>query len=604
VIPKGTFRTVPELWARRVAATPSALAFRYRQGEQWTGCTWREADEHVRRIAAGLVARGLQKGDRVAILCGTRVEWVWSDFGTLSAGLATSTIYPSSTSEECRYILSDAGCAAVFVEDRGQLDKIRPFRGELPALRHVFVIDPEGTEPADATPLARLEDEGAAWLEAHPEGPRADVRPDDLATLIYTSGTTGPPKGVILTHDNWVFQAEALGETVAPHVRDDDVQYLFLPLAHAYGKVVELVAVALGVPTAIDGDTDRILDGLKAVRPTMMPAVPRVFEKIYNRIVTRARDAGERRYAIFRWAVRVGDEVVRRRMAGQRVGIGLALRFRVADRLVFSKLRDALGGRIRAFVSGGAPLSPDIARFFEAAGMTILEGYGLTETSAGASSNRRDDFAFGTVGRPLPGSEMAIAPDGEVLVRGRNVMKGYWNRPEATADAIDREGWFHTGDLGAFDEHGRLAITGRKKDLIVTAGGKNVAPTDPENRVKASCPLVAEIVTVGDARPYCAALVWLDPEAIAAWAAERGRDGALAARAGDPELVAAVEAAVEDVNRGLPSYATIKKVTVLDHAISPESGLLTPSLKVKRSLVTARYAQAIEAMYPDTVVTL
>jgi long-chain acyl-CoA synthetase len=598
-------RSVAALWRGRVRATPGRTAFRYREGGEWRSMTWAEADARVRRIGAGLLALGVPRGARVAILSRTRVEWILADFGILCAGAATSTVYPTSTARDTAYILEDAGCWGVFVEDEAQLEKVLD-GGVIP--EHVFVLEGGARGTGQRTPrsLLALEECGAAWLDAHPDGldERIDaVGADDLATLIYTSGTTGPPKGVILDHDCWLFQAESVRTSIGVDVRPDDLQYLFLPLAHSFGKICELVAVELGVTTAVDGDLDGIVAGLRHERPTMMPAVPRVFEKIHHRITTEAERAGPRRNAVFRWAAAAGDERVRREQAGERLGLRLRVRAAVAERLVFRRLREALGGRIRAFVSGGAPLSPEIARFFQAAGMTVLEGYGLTETSAGAVANRPDDFRFGTVGRPFPGVEVRIGEGSEVLIRGRNVMRGYWNRPDATAEAIDADGWLHTGDIGRVDADGRLTITGRIKDLIVTSGGKNVAPQDPEHQIKARCPLVAEVVTVGDRRPYCVALVWLEPDAAASWAGARDLgDLAYAELARHPAVRDEVWAAVEAVNATLPPYATLKRIALVDDGpISEASGLLTPSQKVKRAEVAARYAERIDALYaPST----
>ncbi len=592
-------RSMAALWRDRVRATPSALAFEFvresGQERRWEPLTWRQADERVRRIAAGLEARGVARGDRVAILAGTRIEWVLADFAVLCAGAATTTIYPSSTVEEAGFVLEDSGATVVFVEDPTQLAKVS-------SARLAVVFDPDGP-PAEGDrwiPLEALEAEGASLLDDHPDvvDRRIDeLGPEDLATLIYTSGTTGRPKGVVLVHDNWLFQAESVAKDLAPHQRPGDKQYLFLPLAHSFGKICELMCVVTGVPTAIDGRIDKVVEGLAATRPTLMCAVPRVFEKIFNRISAGARDKGPRAEKVLAWARAVGEEGLRCRDEGRAPGAWLRARLFVADRLVFRRLRDAMGGRIRAFVSGGAPLSVEIARFFEAAGMTILEGYGLTETAAAATSNKLDDHTFGTVGRPVSGCELALGPDGEILLRGRNVMRGYWNRPEATAEVIDAHGWFHTGDLGSVDAEGRVRITGRKKDLIITSGGKNVAPLDIEGRLKARSDLLAELVMSGDRRPYCVALAWLDPDSLKQREERSGLNRPFAEASQDPEVARELEALVAEVNATLPSYATIKRVLVLDHPIDPASGLLTPSMKVKRNVVAERYADRLAAMY-------
>lgn len=595
-----SFGSMSALWRERVAVTPSDLAFEYLSSGVWTPMTWRQADERVRRIAAGLIASGVARGDRVAILAATRIEWVLADFGVLCAGAATSTIYPSSTADEAAYVLADAGCVALFAESAEHVDRLRSVEDRLGGVRLRVVFDPAGVDDPRWLSLEALEELGARHLEGDPGAVdrRIDeLRPHDLATLIYTSGTTGRPKGVVLAHDNWLMQAESVASDLAPHQRPGDKQYLFLPLAHSFGKVCELMTVVTGVPTAIEGRIDLIVDGLAATRPTLMCAVPRVFEKIYGRILAGAREKGPRTEAFLDWARRVGEERSLRREAGKGVGPWLRLQGFLADRLVFRKLRDGMGGRIRAFVSGGAPLSPEIARFFESAGMVIVEGYGLTETAAAAIANQLDDYAFGTVGRPIAGCELRIAGDGEILLRGRNVMVRYWNRPDATAEALDAERWLHTGDLGEIDANGRLRVTGRKKDLIVTSGGKNIAPLDTEGRVKARCSLVAEIVMQGDRRPYCVALVWLDPETVKAREEKSGRNRPFAEASQDPAVVAEVQATVDEINATLPSYATIKRVLVLDHPIDPESGLLTPSMKVKRNVVAARYEERLDALY-------
>jgi long-chain acyl-CoA synthetase len=406
-------KNVAELWRSRTRETPDALAFEHRVAGTWTPVTWRQADERVRRVAAGLVARGVARGDRVALLASTRLEWILCDFGVLCAGAAVSTVYPSNTADEVAFVLEDAGCVAVVVEDAAQLQKLRQEQARLGAVRLVVVIDPAGCDGDGWLALSTLEDEGGRALAADPAcvDARIDATgPEDLATLIYTSGTTGRPKGVMLVHDNWLVQAEAITADLRPHLQPGDKQYLFLPLAHSFGKICELIAVAVGIPTAVEGRIDLVVDGLLATRPTILCAVPRVFEKISARIRNGAAQKGPRAVAVLKWAQRVGAERLARQDAGRRVGVRLTIQHAIADRLVFRKLRDALGGRIRAFLSGGAPLSIDLAVFFRAAGMVILEGYGLTETAAASTANRLDDFAFGTVGKPFEGGQVAIAP--------------------------------------------------------------------------------------------------------------------------------------------------------------------------------------------------
>ena len=449
-----------------------------------------------------------------------------ADLGILAAAGATTTIYPSNTAEESAYIVGDSGAVFAFAENPEQAAKLIQERGQMPSLRKVILI--EGAPPAGGadgwmTTLAELEELGRAWDAAHPGGYAASVAavgPDDLATLIYTAGTTGKPKGVMLAHDNWLFEAEAIEEIRL--LSGEDKQFLFLPLAHSFAKVLEVAFLRIGVTTVIEGSIDELADNLGATHPTVMGAVPRVFEKVYNRVVTGAREAGGLKYKIFLWSLAVGRRVSALRQAGRQPAGLLALRYRIADKLVFSKLKARFGGRIRFFVSGGAPLAREIAEFFHAADILVLEGYGLTETSAATFVNRPTRFKFGTVGLPVPGTEVKIAADGEILIRSRGVLRGYYNRPEDTAEALEPDGWFHTGDIGVLDADGFLKITDRKKDIIVTAGGKNIAPQNIENRLKAGCRYISQVVMLGDRRPFCVAFITINEEMVGKWAAERG----------------------------------------------------------------------------------
>jgi long-chain acyl-CoA synthetase len=400
-----------------------------------------------------------------------------------------------------------------------------------------------------------------------------------------------------LTHDNWVFEAETLAKTLGHHVRPDDKQYLFLPMAHCYGKVLQLCALELGVPTAINPDIPGILKGLSEVRPTFMGAVPRVFEKVHATAGAKARARGPRAYGVFEWAEGVAKRWAKATVAGRPVGPRLAVEHAVADRLVYRQIRKALGGRVRAFLSGGAPLAEELSWFFYGAGVLVLEGYGLTETSAGAVANTLDDFRFGTVGRPAPGVRVKIAPDGEVLLAGRGIMRGYHADPEATA-AVLQGGWFHSGDLGEIDKDGFLKITGRKKDILVTAGGKNISPQNLENRVKTQVPWVQELVVLGDRRPFCVALVCIDEAAVQSWADDQGLGvTGYAALSAHPRVQALVWEGISAVNQGLASYETIKAIALLDHLVSVESGELTPSQKVKRKVVESRHLKLLDRLY-------
>jgi long-chain acyl-CoA synthetase len=581
----------------RVAATPLHEAYRYPVADSWQSMTWRETGDRVQRIAAGLVALGIQPEERVAIISSTRLEWILADFAILCTGAATTTVYPTTNPDDVAYILSDSETRIAFAEDDTQIAKLRASRADLPNLLRVVTFD--GTADGDwVLSLDELEALGEKQLQEDPATVTARVegtRPDHLATLIYTSGTTGRPKGVRLDHDCWVYEGVAVDAMQL--LTHDDVQYLWLPLAHSFGKVLLAAQLASGSSAAVDGRVDRIVDNLAVVAPTFMAAAPRIFEKVHGRVVTMAEEEGGIRLKIFNWAFRVGREVSKLRLAGKEPGGMLKAQHAVADKLVFSKLRARFGNRLRFFVSGSAALSRDVAEFFHAANILILEGYGLTESSAGTFVNRPDNYRFGTVGLPFPGTEVRIADDGEVLLRGPGVMKGYHQLPEQTADALEGDGWLHTGDVGELDAAGFLSITDRKKDMIKTSGGKYVAPQAIEVLFKGACPLASQIVVHGDGRNYCTALVTLDPDALTQWAGHRSLQGDYATLSQHPDVRAEVAAAIEQVNGRLNRWETIKDFRILDHDLTVEEGDLTPSLKVKRRVVEQRHRDLLDQMY-------
>ena len=615
------YRSVPDMFVSRVAESGDREAFTYPVpspaggGEKWESLTWNQTRDRVRALALGLHSLGLTSQARCAIASSTRVEWVLADLAILCAGGASTTIYPSSGPPDCAFIVSDSGSMVAFAENDEQVAKLLEQRGAMPGLSRVIAF--EGAAGGDddwVMSLSELEEVGAGL---HAERPDlfdtlvSSVRADHLATLIYTSGTTGRPKGVRLDHANWLYEAEALrvmGDEMRAQgwemLDADDVQYLWLPLAHSFGKVMQVAQLRLGFTTAVDGRVDRIVDNLAVVRPTFMAAAPRIFEKVFNRVVMQAKEGGAAKYRIFRWAVGVGDQVARLREEGREPGGLLAARYRVADRLVFAKLRARFGDRLKFFVSGSAPLAPEIGRFFYGAGITILEGYGLTETSAGAFLNRPGDVRFGSVGLPLPGTEVRIAEDGEVLLRGGSVMRGYHNLSGATQEVLDEDGWFATGDIGAL-ENGRLRITDRKKELIKTSGGKYVAPQSIESRFKSLCPYVGNLVVHGDRRPYCVALVTLDAEAIEVWAEANGL-GALnyLGLTREPKVRAMLQEAIDELNRGLPRHESVKDFAILPNELTVEQGEITPSLKMRRRAVEERYRDLLDGMYEDSVQTL
>ncbi|MGV9286323.1 AMP-dependent synthetase/ligase [Streptomyces sp. NPDC003719] len=606
--------SVAGLFLERVAATPDAEAYRYpvppASGEgpdDWKSLTWAQAAERVYAIAAGLIELGVQPEQRVALASSTRLEWILTDLGIMCAGAATTTVYPQTNAEESAYILSDSESRVLIAEDAAQLVKAREKRAELPDLTHVVVIDAAGADTSEdwVLTLDELERRGAARLETDPELVVKRVgalTKDQLATLIYTSGTTGRPKGVRLPHDNWSYMAKAIAATGL--VTKDDVQYLWLPLAHVFGKVLTSGQIEAGHVTAVDGRVDKIIENLPVVRPTYMAAVPRIFEKVYNGVAAKARAGGGAKYKIFQWAAGVAREYAKvtqdnfKRTGTVSAPFGLSARHGVADKLVYAKIREAFGGRLRACVSGSAALAPEIGYFFAGAGIHILEGYGLTESSAASFVNPGEAYRTGTVGKPLPGTEVRIADDGEILLRGPGIMEGYHKLPEKTAEVLESDGWFHTGDIGELSPDGYLRITDRKKDLIKTSGGKYIAPAEVEGQFKAVCPYVSNILVHGADRNFCTALIALDEAAITEWAKDNGLDGKpYADVVAAPETVEMVDGYVKQLNEGLQRWQTIKKFRLLPRDLDVEHGEITPSLKLKRPVVEREYKHLIEEMY-------
>ncbi|MFJ6740977.1 AMP-dependent synthetase/ligase [Streptomyces sp. NPDC091279] len=608
--------SVAAVFLERVAATPDAEAYRYPvppasgQGpDDWASLTWAEAAERVHAIAAGLIELGVRPEQRVALASATRIEWILADLGILCAGAATTTVYPQTNADESAFILADSESRVLIAEDAGQLAKARERRAELPELTHIVVIDPAGVETGDdVLTLAELERRGAAHLEKHPrliEERVGAITRDQLATLIYTSGTTGRPKGVRLPHDNWAYLARAIAAT--GFVGPDDVQYLWLPLAHVFGKVLTSGQIEVGHVTAVDGRVDRIIENLPVVRPTYMAAVPRIFEKVYNGVAAKARAGGPAQYKVFQWAAEVARAYAKaaqdsfRRTGTISVPFALAAKHRVADALVYAKIREAFGGNLRACVSGSAALAPEIGFFFSGAGIHILEGYGLTESSAASFVNPGEAYRTGTVGKPLPGTEVRIADDGEILLRGPGIMEGYQGLPEKTAEVLEPDGWFHTGDIGELSPDGYLRITDRKKDLIKTSGGKYIAPAEVEGQFKAVCPYVSNILVHGADRNFCTALISLDEPALLEWAKENGLAGrSYAEVVAAPATVAMVEDYVGELNAGLQRWQTIKKFRLLPRDLDVEHGEITPSLKLKRPVVERAYRHLIDEMYAGT----
>ncbi len=598
------YRSIPDMLAQRVAATPAKNALGYPTADGGIGwLTWSDVGTRSDRIAAGLLGLGVAPEERVAILSSTRVEWLLADFGIMSAGGATTTVYPTTEPDEASYIIGDSESVVLIAENADQAAKVAG--ATLPYLRQIVLIDTaaDGAMPSVGVPVMSLEDlesRGAHALAADPELVSRSVekvQPEHLATLIYTSGTTGRPKGVELLHRGWTWEgvAQSEGELINP----DDLQYLWLPLSHSFGKTLAVAFVHAGVTTYVDGRVDKIVTNLGTVRPTLMCAAPRVFEKVYNAAVGSATSAGGSKAKIFAWAVRVGKRASALELSGKPVPAGLAAQRRIADKLVFSKLRARLGGRIRVLVSGSAPLSAEISSFFAAAGLPISEGYGLTESSAGNFVNPQGGLRIGTVGKALGDLECTIAEDGEILLRGAPVMRGYHNLPDETANAFTEDGFFRTGDIGELSDDGYLRITDRKKDLIKTSGGKYVAPSHIEGMFKAICPYTSQALVIGHARNFVSMLVTLDPDAIVGWAAAQpGLAGkAYAEIVTSPEAHDMVAGYINELNAKLNRWETVKKFTILPRDLSISDGELTPSLKVKRRAVETAFANNIESMY-------
>ncbi len=561
--------------------------------------TWTEVRERAYRVAAGLIALGVGPEDRVAIASSTRYEWALTDLAVMCAGGATTTIYPTTIAPDVSYILSNSGSMVVFAEDDEQVSKLRDRRVDLPDVSRVVTFT--GTSDGDwVIGLDELEEMGVELLATNSRAvdDRIDaLEPGRLATIIYTSGTTGRPKGVRLTHDAWTYEAAAVDATGILH--DDDLQYLWLPLAHVFGKVLLTLPLQIGFATAIDGRVDKIVDNLAVVQPTFMGAAPRIFEKAYGRITTMMAKEGGLKEKLFLWSVSVGRDVAGMRARGEEPTGLLATKLALADKLVLHKVRGRFGGRIRFFISGSAALNRDIASWFDSIGLTILEGYGLTETSAASFVNRVSSNEIGTVGWALPGTEAKIAEDGEVLLRGPGVMQGYHDKPEATAEVLDADGWLHTGDIGELDDRGYLKITDRKKDFFKTSSGKYVAPSMIESSFKGICPYVSQFMVYGADHNFVTALVTLDPEAIQDWAANHGVSGSYSEIVTSKEAHAMVQVYLDTLNVNLNRWEQIKKFTILDHDLTIEEGDLTPSLKLRRKAVSEKYQTMLDSHYTD-----
>jgi long-chain acyl-CoA synthetase len=586
------------LFLQRVEKSPDKEAFRYLDGGNWVSVSWREAAERVQSLAAGLLALGVEPEQRVGIASSTRYEWILADLAVMCAGAATTTVYANTNAADTAYILSDSESRLVFAENADQLAKLTERRAELPDVDKVVVF--EGTGDGDwVMTLDDLADLGVKYLSEQPQSVSDAVdgiSSDRLATLIYTSGTTGRPKGVRLRHEAWVYAGVAVSELRI--LSDDDLQLLWLPLAHAFGKVLISAQIACGFASAVDGRVDKIVENTAVIKPTFMAAAPRIFEKAHSRVVMDQQERGGWKEKLFQRAFAVGKEVGRRRRDHKSVPLPMTLQHRLFDRIVFSKVRQVFGGRIRFFVSGSAPLNREIAEWFHAAGLLILEGYGLTETAGAGFINRLENYKLGTVGLPFEGTDVRISDEGEVQTTSALVMAGYHNLPDATNAAFTDDGWLRSGDKGEVDADGFLRITGRIKEMFKTSGGKYIVPPAIEAKFIALCPFASQFLVFGEARNFCVALIALDPDAVSGWAAERGLSGkSYAELVKLPEVQALVDEYVKKLNSELNRWETIKKWALLDHELSVERGELTPSLKVKRSVVEERNKEVLDSFY-------
>ena len=571
-----------------MAAGRDNPAYLEQRGESWEPISWQEAADRVEAYANGLLALGVRKGDAFGLLATTRVQWALFDFALGSIGAIGAAIYANSSPKDTGYILEHSEAVGVLVEDEAQRAKVEEVRGRTERLRHVISFDE----------LDALAERGRAYAAEHPNALREAsdaIAEDDLFTYIYTSGTTGPPKGCMISHRNY-YAMVAVVDDLERFTGPDDTMLLYLPLAHNFGRLMHLSGPYVGYTIAFLPDPLQAAAALPAVKPTVFPSVPRVYEKVHTAVVAKFDEETGVKRRLVDWALRVGRRYSELQRAGRPIPPGLAVQHRIADRLVYSKVKAKLGGRLRTAISGGAPLALEIAEFFHSIDILLVEGYGLTECTTAASTNTHNAFRFGTVGKPLPGFEVKLAEDGELLVRSETVFGGYYKEPEATAEVLGADGWLKTGDIAEIDADGYITITDRKKDIIVTAGGKNVAPQNLENDLKTS-KYVSQALVIGDRRPYIAALITLDAEEIGKWARERGIAGEVEELAHDERVRELIQGVLDDVNAERSRYEQVKRFTILPRDFTMDDGELTPTLKLKRRVVHSHFEGELEELY-------
>jgi long-chain acyl-CoA synthetase len=584
--------TIADLLPLAVERFGSETAVEYKDASgTWITKSFDEVGEIVRQLSLGLMDLGIAGGDKVAILSNTRPEWTYFDFAALTAGATVVPIYQTNSPEECRYVLENSDARAVVVEDDDQLEKIREVRGSVPKLEHVIRMTGSSD---DAISMEQLIQRGSGRATSEWEERWRSVSPEDICTFIYTSGTTGPPKGCVISHGNYRSMLDMSEESSV--LEQGRTTYLYLPLAHSFALLIQLLSFDIGGALAYwERDPLKILPNLAEVKPHYFPSVPRIFEKIYTAATAKAEKAGGIQKRIFWWAIGVGKKVRELERQGRKPGFLLQRQYDLADRLVLANIRNLFGGNIVEAVTGAAPINPDILRFFDAAGVLVLEGWGMTETSTAATISRPEAFKFGTIGRPFPGCEVKIADDGEILVKGPNVFQGYYKNDKATSETLV-DGWLHTGDIGEIDADGYIKITGRKKDIIITAGGKNITPANLEGEIK-QCQWVSQCVVVGDRRPYLVALVTLDAEEVQKLASEDGVPGDPSAWPENVKLRELISDHIEKVNQKFARVEQVKKFKILPHDFAQETGELTPTMKVKRAVVADKYDDEIESLY-------
>ncbi len=590
-------KSIYELFKTVCQQNPDKVAYRYKEGSDWKGVTWKENQETCKGISKGLMALGVKKDEKVNILCSPRLEWIQIDISTVSIGAVIVGIYASNLADDCAYIINHSDAVVLFVENQKQLDKIKEVRENLPDLKHIVIIEGEPTGVEGVITWQEFLSKGTQVADEEFFARASELRSGDVASLVYTSGTTGTPRGAMLTHENLVFTSWSALEslTIEPHYET----FLYLPLSHVFARIIVYVCLRAALTVNIGESREKIVENMQDVKPHFFATAPRLYERAYIGIIAKSHDAGGAKNKIFKWALNVGYKVSKLQQDKKPVTGPLAVKHKLANKLVYSKIQALFGNNLVFAISGAAPLNKAIAEFFHALGILILEGIGMTENTSFTNVNRFDNNKFGTVGQPGPEIEQKIAADGEVMFRGKNVMRGYYKDPEETAETIDKEGWLHTGDIGEIDEDGFLRITDRKKDILVTSGGKNVAPQRIEKIMRTSR-YIDQVVVYGDRKKYLTGVVALDREQVEEWATKHGIDFAnWEELAKHPKVVELIDREVQDKNKLLASFETLKKTIIAPNEFTVDSGEMTASLKVKRKVVTENYREQLDGLYED-----